>query len=151
MTIRKLATWAWDENLRFGHREGRNDLAGQERFQIAGLLVLGAEHGQDFSVAGIRRGGAEYGRRPIGAAEDLVHQGQLDLAIARSTKFRSKMAGPQALGLHLGLERLQNLAVLGVLDVIGRAVTREQKIQRLAFLAHEGLDPVQLFLEFRIG
>ena len=80
--------------LRLGHREARDDLVGQERFEVALLLLGRAVLGENLSVAGIRRLAAENGGREARAAEDLVHQRELDLAVALAAKFGLEMAGP---------------------------------------------------------
>ena len=80
------------------------------------------------------------------AAQLLVHQPELQLAVALSAEFGAEVAGPQALLADLLLQRFdERLAAGGAVD--GHAQMRE----RLDLLRHEVLDPVELLLELRIG
>src|SRR5215467_768770 len=58
------------------------------------------------------------------------------------------MTGPQLALFHFGLERSYQRVALGIAHVIRMA---EHVVERLDFLAHELLDPIQLLLEFRFG
>src|SRR5439155_16581706 len=134
--------------LRLGHREAGHDLVFEERFQIAPLLFRRAIVGEDFAVAGVRRLAAEYDRTEGGAAEDLVHQRELDLSEAAPAQLGTEMAGPQpalpddALQWpHQGLE-VRRMNVPG---------TAQHMVERLDFVAHEAGDPVELDLKFGIG
>ena len=133
--------------LRFGHRIARGDLAAEQRLQVAGLLLVGAEHRQNLGVARIRRLATEHRRRPAGTAEDLVEQRELDLAEALATELRAQMRGPQPLILHLLLQRPQNRHHLGVLLVIW---VEGDEIEGFKLVPHELFDPVELCLIFRV-
>ena len=91
---------------------------------------------------------AEDGGRAAVTAEHLVHQRELDLAEALAAEFGAEVAGPQALVLHLLLQRLDRASG----DRVGLVVrVAEHEVERLDLLAHELVDPVELFLELRIG
>src|SRR5579864_4667928 len=65
--------------------------------------------------------------------------------------MRAEVAGPQALRLHLLLQRLQVPArVLAVRLEVGGHLGPEQ-VHRLAFLADECLHPIELLLEFGLN
>jgi hypothetical protein len=63
----------------------------------------------------------------------------------------TQVAGPQALALHLLLQRLDDGARLAVAGVVRVAHVREQQVDRFDLLAHETLHPVQLVPEVRVG
>jgi hypothetical protein len=69
-----------------------------------------------------------------------------ELAVALAAKFRAEVAGPEALGLHLVLQGLDEL-----LAPQGAMGGHAQVAEGFDLLAHEVLDPVELLLEFRIG
>ena len=104
--------------------------------------------GEDLGVARVRRLTAEYHRRALGATENLVHQPQLDLAVALAAEFGAQMAGPQAALLHLFLQRRDELGALGVGEVVG---VPQNEIQRLYLFTDELVHPVQLCLKLRLG
>ena len=91
--------------LRLGHRKGRDDLVIEQRPEIALLLLGRAVMRDDLGIAGVGRLAAEHAGREPGAAEDFVHQPELDLAIALAAEFGAEMARPQALRLDLFLQR----------------------------------------------
>jgi len=80
--------------LRLGHREARDDLVGEQRFEEALFLLGRAVLGENLRVAGIGGLAAENGRREARAAEDLVHQRELDLSVSLAAEFGLEMAGP---------------------------------------------------------
>jgi hypothetical protein len=82
------------------------------------------------------------------AAQDLVHQAQLDLAIALAAQLGAQVAGPQAAFFHFLLQGPHQLDVGGVLHVERAA---QQVLQRLHALAHEFVHPVELGLEVSVG
>jgi hypothetical protein len=104
--------------------------------------------GQDLGVAGIGCLTAEHGRRPSGAAEQLVEQCQLDLAVTLPAHLRLEVGGPQPLLPHLLLERAHDRQGPVVGLVVGIA---EHIVERLHVLPQEPVDPVQLLLVFRLG
>ena len=135
--------------LRLGHREAGEDLTGQQAGQVAVLLVLGAEAGDDLGIAGVGRLGAEHDRRPRAAAQDLVDQRQLDRAEALPAEFRAEVRRPQTLVANLLFERVDDPAPLVVQRQ--KFAAGEQHLQRLDLFADELADPVELLLEFRFG
>ena len=80
-----------------GHRVAGEDLAVEQRLQVALLLLVGAVVGDDLGVAGVGRLAAEDDRRPLRPAEDLVEQRQLQLAVALAAELGAEVGGPQAL------------------------------------------------------
>ena len=134
--------------LRLGHREARDDLIGEQRFEIALLLLGRAVLGENLTVAGIRRLAAENGRRETRAAEDLVHQRELDLAVSLAAEFGLEMARPQLVLADLGLQRAHQLVAIGVADIVRRL---QHVIERLDLFAHEFIDPVEFLLKLRFG
>ena len=80
--------------VRLGQREARRQLASQQRPQPALLLFVGRADGQQFAVAGVGRLIAEDVRGRRCPAEDLVHQGELDLAESLSAELRIEVGGP---------------------------------------------------------
>ena len=82
------------------------------------------------------------------AAEDLVEQAELELAVAGTAELLVEEDRPQALVLDLVLQALDqrlDLRVLGA-DRVG-----EHVLERLDLLAAELLDPVELLLELGFG
>ena len=135
--------------MRLGHRVAGEHLAVEQRLQVALLLLVGAVVGDDLGVAGVGRLAAEDDRRPLRAAEDLVQQRQLQLAVALAAELGTEVGRPQALGAHLVLERIDDAA----LAVIERdeLLVREEIVERLDLLADELVGPVQLLLVLGIG
>ncbi len=103
----------------------------------------------DLGVAGVGRLTAEDDGRPLRPAQDFVEQRQLQLPVALPTEFGAEVCGPQAFCAHLFLEWVDDaapgLVERGVLQV------RPDEVERLDFVAHEGVGPVEEFLELRIG
>ena len=84
--------------LRLGHRVAGEQLAVEQRLQVALLLLGGAVVGDDLGVAGVGRLAAEDDRRPRRPAEDLVQQRELELAVALARRARGRGAWPTAPG-----------------------------------------------------
>ena len=135
--------------MRFGHRVAGEDLALQQRAEVALLLRLGAVVGDDLGVAGVGGLAAEDDRRPLGAAEDLVQQRELDLAVAGAAQVGPEVCGPEALVPDLVLQRVDGPAAVVVQRREGQA--RPDEVQRLDLLPDELVGPVQLLLELGIG
>ncbi len=131
-----------------GHRVAGHDLVVEQRREIALLVRFAPVVSEDLRVARVGRLAAEDHRREARAAEDLVHQGQLELAVARSAELRPQMAGPQLAALHLILKRADQVLVARVRDVVGAL---EQIVERLDLGADEVIDPVELLLELGVG
>src|SRR5581483_4835952 len=91
----------------------------------------------------------EHHRGPARAAEDLVEQCQLELAIALAAEVGAEVGGPQALLAHLFLQRLDRLAP-GTLE-LGELLVGPHQVEGLDLLTHEGVGPVELLLELGIG
>ncbi len=87
------------------------------------------------------------GAEPV-AAEDLVQQGQLELAEAGTAELLVEEQRPQAAVLDLLLKRVGQRPGLGIAG-IRRA--REHQLKRFDFGAAELRHPVQLLLKFRLG
>ena len=116
--------------LRLGHREARHDLAVEQRLQVPVLLLLRAVVGEDLGVAGVGGLAAEHRRRPRRAAEDLVHQRELHLAVAEAAEVGAEVTGPQVLLLHLLLQRPDHLRVHGM-GLVVDGVRAEREVERL--------------------
>jgi hypothetical protein len=134
--------------VRLGHRITRGDLAIEQRLEIALLLLRSSIVGEDLGVARVGRLTAEDRRRPGGAPEDLVHQRELELAVALPAELLAEVTGPEPALLHLRLERLHHRARARVGLVVRVA---EYVVERLDLVAHECVDPVQLALKLRFG
>ena len=128
-----------------GHGERRLEIAGEQRMEIALLLLRGPREREDLGVARVRRGVAERQRGDGRAAEDLVHQAELHLAEALTPEFRVEMGGPQALGSDLVLHRRQRPHQPVEAELV------DQRLQRPDPLPHEVPHPDELALEVRIG
>jgi hypothetical protein len=171
MTMKKLANRALEEKnfcplitqsspsrvavgaaLRLGHREAGDDVARQQRLQVPGLLLVGAEVGEDLRVAGVRRLGAEDARAPDRLAKDLVQHRELELAVALAAELGAEVAGPQALLAYLVLERLDDVALL-VGEVFGGlvVVVRPERVDLVDLVGDEAVGPVEFLLELGLG
>ena len=82
------------------------------------------------------------------ASEDLVEQGQLDLAVPGPAEVRAEVTGPQAAIADLLLERWDERLTHRVLHV-PRVV--DDLIDRFDLVAHEVVDPIELGLELGVG
>ena len=127
--------------MRLGQGEGGGQLAGQEGPQPPFLLLVVGPDGQQLAVPRVRRLIAEDLRRRRCAAQDLVQQGQLDLAQSLTTELLVEMAGPESPVLHLLLQRCR-----GQLVALP-AHLRLHQVERLDLGAHELTRPFELGLE----
>ena len=82
------------------------------------------------------------------ASEDLVEQGQLDLAVPGPAEVRAEVTGPQAAIADLLLEGWDERLTHRVLHV-PRVV--DDLIDRFDLVAHEVVDPIELGLELGVG
>ena len=64
-----------------------------------------------------------------------------------AAELRAEVTGPESLLAHPLLERPEDRAGGLVVDVVRVTAVREEEVERLALLAHEGRHPVQLLLE----
>ncbi len=84
--------------VRLGHRVAGE--ASRRRAAAGGSCSFcsgGAVVGDDLGVAGVGRLAAEHDRRPLRAAEDLVQQRELELAVALAAELGAEVGGPQPL------------------------------------------------------
>ena len=134
--------------LRLGHRVRRPELLVQHRLEPALLLLVGAVRREHLHVAGVGRGRAEHLRRRRVAAEDLVQQAELELAVAGPAEILVEEDRPQPLVLDLVLQALHQRLDLRVPRPhrVG-----EHVLERLHLFAAELLDPVKLLLELGLG
>ena len=137
--------------LRLGHRKAGHDPAVEQRLQIPVLLRLGAEHRENFGVAGIRRRGPEHRRCPDRTADDFVHQAQLDLPIALAAQLGTEMTGPQSLLADLLLQGPQDRTRCLVLGVVDHRHRRKQHVEGIDLFTDKTIHPVQLGLKLRLG
>ncbi len=131
-----------------GHRVTGRDLAVEQRLEVALLLRRAAVVREDLGVAGVGGLAAEHRRCPARAAEDLVHQRELELAEAGASELGAQVARPQAALLHALLQRLQDRHRARVALVVGAA---EHVVERLDLVSHERVQPVELALELGLG
>ena len=115
--------------LGLGHGVGRGDLPVEQRLQVRRLLLVGAVVGQDLGVSGVRGLAAEHRGGERAAAQDLVHQGQLHLAVPLAAEVGPDVAGPQIPILHLLLEGRDETPELLVALVEGRDPAAEVQIE----------------------
>ena len=134
--------------VRLGHRVAGRDRPVEQRLEVLGLLLLGAVVGEDLRVARVRRLAPEHRRRPMRPAEQLVEQGQLELAVALTAELRAKVARPKMLISDLLLQRADDAQRPLVALVVRIA---EDVVERFDLLGQEGVDPVELLLKLRIG
>ena len=133
--------------LRFGHREARDDLVVEQRFQPLALLLGRAVVGEDLGVARVGCLTAEHDRRPRGPTQDLVEQPELHLAVALATELGPQMARPQSSLTNLFLQRSDQR----VAHRIGHVVAvLDDELQRLDLGAYELGHPVEFGLELRV-
>ena len=134
--------------MRLGDREAGHDLIRQQRLEKLLFLLRRAVMGQDLAIAGIWRLRAEDDRPEPGAAELLVHERELDLAVALAAKLRPEMATPQSPRLDLRLQRPHQADEFGIVNIPGAA---EDVFKGLDLLSGEVVDPVDLGLELWIS
>src|SRR5258708_39414625 len=128
--------------VRLGHRVAREQLAVEQRLEVALLLLRRAVVGDDLGVAGVGRLRAEDSGGPRRPAQDLAEQRQLELAEALAPEFWAQVRRPQALAANLVLQRVDDLALrVGHRHVL---LVREQVIERLDLFPDELVGPVQL-------
>jgi hypothetical protein len=131
--------------LGLGHREGRLEVARQQRVQPALLLLVGAGQREDLGVARIGRLVAERVGREGRRAEDLVHEAELDLAEALPAEVGRQMRRPQPAALDLVLQRRVDAVERRLVEV------RDDRLDGPDLLAHEGAHPLQLLFELGLG
>ena len=134
--------------MRLGDREAGHDLIRQQRLEKLLFLLRRAVMGQDLAIAGIWRLRAEDDRPEPGAAELLVHERELDLAVALAAKLRPEMATPQSPRLDLRLQRPHQADEFRIVNIPGAA---EDVFKGLDLLSGEAVDPVDLGLELWIS
>lgn len=91
-------------HARFGHGEGRADLAAQQRFQPGALLLLAAVAHQHLHVAGIRRGAVEGFRPDQRTAHDFRQRRVFVVGQPGTILGLGQEQVPQPFGLGLGLQ-----------------------------------------------
>ncbi len=128
-----------------GHRERRAQVAREQRLEPAALLVRRPGEREDLGVARVGRVVAEHERRVGRAAEDLVHQAELDLAEALPAQLGRQVRSPQPALLDL-VAQWRDRALEAVL-----AELLEDGLDRPDLGADEVGHPVQLALELRLG
>ena len=135
--------------LRLRHRKARKDLPGKQSGQIAVLLILCSEAGDDLGIAGVGRLCSEHDRRPRAATQNLVDQRQLDRTEALPTQFGSQMWCPQAIVADLLFQWVDDAAPL----VVQRQefTAWKQHFEGLDLRMHKLADPVEFLLELRFG
>ncbi len=174
MTMRKEACRALDENhfsplidplvavqdgpggeqggispgMRLGHGVAGRQLTVEQGLQVLLLLARGAEVGQDLGVARVGGLAAEHRWGPAAAAQDLVEEGQLHLAVALAAQLGAQVAGPQALLPDLLLQGAHDSHGLLVRLVVGVA---QDEVERLDLIGDEPVGPVQQLLVLRVG
>ena len=132
-----------------GHRVAGEQLAVEQRLEVALLLLGRAVVGDDLGVAGVRRLAAEHDRRPLRPPQDLVQQGQLELAVALAAELGTEVGGPQPLAANLLLQGVDDLAPRPLEGLV--LLVPPDEVERLDLLAHEPVSPVQLLLELGLG
>src|SRR6266478_4273069 len=134
--------------LRLGHRERGNDLIVEQRLQKPLLLIRRPIMRENLGVARVRRLASKHNRRESRAPQDLVHQRELDLPVTLPPELRPEMARPQFALAHLGLQRPHQLVAFRIAHIVRMP---QHVVERLDFLAHELIDPVEVLLELGLG
>ena len=80
--------------LGFGHGESGDDLVLEQRLEIPRFLFRCSVVSDDLRIAGVGRLTSKNNRSEAGAAQNLVHQAQLYLAVSLSTELWPEVAGP---------------------------------------------------------
>ncbi len=93
----------------FGHAEAAAVLAVEQRLHPLLALGGGAADGDELGVAAVGRLVAEDAWAVRGLPEDLVHQAQLHLAESLPAHVGRQVRRPQALALHLFLQRRRDV------------------------------------------
>src|SRR5262249_52155318 len=100
-------------------------------------------------VARVGRLAPEHDRRPLRAAEDLVEQRELELAVPLAAELGPQMRRPEVAAAHFFLQWIDDLAPRLVQR--HELLVRPEQVERLDLLAHERVDPVELLLELGLG
>ena len=96
-----------------------DDVAVEQRLEVLLLLLGRAVVREDLGVAGVGRLAAEHDRRPASTRPRISFiSAELHLAVALAAELGAEVAGPQALRLHLFLERPDERVAALVLHVI---------------------------------
>ena len=95
---------------RLGHREGRSDLSGKQRFEVLLLVLIGAEDREDLHIAGIRSIAVDCFGGDLQAASGDLGQRRIFEVRQAGTPLRVRVEEvPQALLLRFGLEVFEDL------------------------------------------
>jgi hypothetical protein len=129
-------------DVRLGHDEGRADLTVEQRDEPAVLLLVGAEHGEQLHVAGVRRGAVQRLGRDVAAAGQLGQGRIVEVVEAvRPLGLVRQEEVPQAEVARLGLQLLHDrrtvMRVPGVGDRLLVGVLGGEHL-----VAHERGEPV---------
>ena len=138
--------------VRLGHRVDHRDLALEQRVEPPLLLLVRAEHGEHVRLAAARCPGAgrEDVGRPVGAADHLVQEGQVDLAEALPALLDRQVGGVELLVLHLLAPLLEELGDRALRPTDVDHVV-EQRLDRLDLLGHEAIGPIESRLHVGVG
>jgi len=130
-------------DVRLGHRERGPDLTGEQRVEPLLLLLLGAEHGQDFHVARVRSRAVQRRRGQVRAAPgDLGQRRVLQVGQPRAV-LAGKEKVPQAAGSGLCPELVQHRGTRpGPRVLEGRQLLDEDRFGRVDPLVHEHQKPL---------
>ena len=104
--------------MRLGHGKTRHDFVVEQGCEKALFQFRRAVVGQYLAVARIRGLTAEDDGRKAGTAQYLIHEGELELAVAGAAQFRSQMTGPQAALPDLFLEFRHDFSVARILNIV---------------------------------
>src|SRR5262249_20678022 len=119
--------------------------------QIPFLLLIGAEHGEDFGVATVRSLATEHNGTESGSTELLIDIREFDRTEALAAQVSRQVRRPQPRLFDILLQATDQFPQRYVLDVIGRVLVVIVDIfERIDPVADEGLHPVELLLEVRI-
>ena len=132
-----------------GHQEGGADLAGHQRLQPLVLLLLRAVAVEHFHVAGVGRGAVEHFGRPGDLAHllgthrifEIGETGAVIVALVM-VLVRWQEQVPQALGLRLLLQILEDLHDLPAVRPEGFHLLVVDFLRRIDMLVHEGDDTI---------
>ena len=130
---------------RLGQREGAGDFAAQIREQPPLLLCFVGTVGEQLHIAAVGGLHTEQFHRHHASTDDLRHQGQPELARARTAEAGVEEHPPQALRLDPLLQM-----TFDRLPLVGRQLA-ENRFQRNHFTVDELAHPRQLFGEFGVG
>ena len=102
--------------------------------------------GEDLAVAGVGCLRAEHDRRALGAAEDLVEQRELHLAVAGAAEMRAEVRRPQPAFLDDPLQRRDQRLAHWIVEVVGLL---DDQVDRARIPSGRTLPPMQLLCPFR--